>query len=234
MKSNALKLALPVVAALVAGGNVASATTYNYSSYSVTNEQTIQITGPHNVFGGMGQVVLHGSSPNIGVNLTVWCLDIYDWLQNSGTYNSGILSLNPGGSQFVTLSALQQNEIASLALHGNAHIGDSFNTSAAIQLAIWEIEYGNTFTFTGVSSAVQNLAALYISYLSNIWGGTYTASLLTASGNQSMTFIDIGQGQVVNPTPLPSSWTMLIAGFVGLGFLAYRRTKKNTAAFAAA
>jgi hypothetical protein len=30
-------------------------------------------------------------------------------------------------------------------------------------------------------------------------------------------------------TPLPSTWTMLIAGFVGLGFFAYRGTKKNSA-----
>jgi hypothetical protein len=34
-------------------------------------------------------------------------------------------------------------------------------------------------------------------------------------------------------TSLPSTWTMLIAGFVGLGFFAYRGSKKNTAAIAA-
>jgi hypothetical protein len=35
-------------------------------------------------------------------------------------------------------------------------------------------------------------------------------------------------------TPLPSTWTMLIAGFVGLGFVAYRGKKKGSAAIAAA
>jgi hypothetical protein len=35
-------------------------------------------------------------------------------------------------------------------------------------------------------------------------------------------------------TPLPSTWTMLIAGFVGLGFFAYRGSKKNGAALSAA
>jgi len=35
-------------------------------------------------------------------------------------------------------------------------------------------------------------------------------------------------------TPLPSTWLMLLSGFVGLGFFAYRGTKKNSAAFAAA
>jgi hypothetical protein len=39
---------------------------------------------------------------------------------------------------------------------------------------------------------------------------------------------------VTTVTPLPPAWTMLIAGFVGLGFLAYRSAKKNTAVLAAA
>ena len=38
----------------------------------------------------------------------------------------------------------------------------------------------------------------------------------------------------VTPTPLPSTWTMLIAGFLGLGFFAYRGSKKNAAALSAA
>jgi len=39
------------------------------------------------------------------------------------------------------------------------------------------------------------------------------------------------QGEVlVGATPLPSTWTMLIAGFVGLGFFAYRGKKTAIAA----
>lgn len=36
-----------------------------------------------------------------------------------------------------------------------------------------------------------------------------------------------------SPTPLPSTWLMLLSSFVGLGFFAYRRTKKSTALAAA-
>jgi hypothetical protein len=39
---------------------------------------------------------------------------------------------------------------------------------------------------------------------------------------------------VVSSTPLPSTWTMLVAGFFGIGFFAYRGTKKNSASVAAA
>jgi hypothetical protein len=38
----------------------------------------------------------------------------------------------------------------------------------------------------------------------------------------------------VASTPLPSTWTMLIAGFIALGFFAYRGTKKGSAAMVAA
>jgi hypothetical protein len=34
-------------------------------------------------------------------------------------------------------------------------------------------------------------------------------------------------------TPLPSTWTMLIAGFIGLGFFAYRGSRKSAAVLAA-
>jgi hypothetical protein len=37
----------------------------------------------------------------------------------------------------------------------------------------------------------------------------------------------------ITATPLPSTWTMLIAGFLGLGFFAYRGSKKGSAAVAA-
>jgi hypothetical protein len=38
----------------------------------------------------------------------------------------------------------------------------------------------------------------------------------------------------VTATPLPSTWTMLIAGFVCLGFMASRGTKNNSVSFGAA
>lgn len=38
----------------------------------------------------------------------------------------------------------------------------------------------------------------------------------------------------ISSTPLPSTWTMLIAGFAGLGFFAYRGTKTASAAVATA
>ena len=45
---------------------------------------------------------------------------------------------------------------------------------------------------------------------------------------------DLTSVTLTNVTPLPSTWLMLLSGFAGLGFFAYRRTKKNAPVIAAA
>jgi hypothetical protein len=40
--------------------------------------------------------------------------------------------------------------------------------------------------------------------------------------------------EIISAAPLPATWTMLIAGFIGLGFFAYRGSKKSAAVVAAA
>ncbi len=70
-------------------------------------------------------------------------------------------------------------------------------------------------------------------------GNEYALQLLTSAGccgsfsftveeNSSSQISTNGLGFFVTPTPLPSTWTMLIAGFAGLGFFAYRSSKKRT------
>ena len=70
----------------------------------------------------------------------------------------------------------------------------------------------------------------------------YTYTFTTTGGNLVFTDLpggdqDIGNildNVTVSSTPLPSTWTMLIAGLVGLGFFAYRGSKNRSAAIAAA
>ena len=38
----------------------------------------------------------------------------------------------------------------------------------------------------------------------------------------------------VATVPEPSTWAMMILGFAGIGFMAYRRSRKNTMALTAA
>jgi hypothetical protein len=65
---------------------------------------------------------------------------------------------------------------------------------------------------------------------------------MTESGSNTLTFDVVNyaytgpnpSGLNVEFTPLPSTCTMMIAGFIGLGFFAYRGAKKNGATFSAA
>jgi hypothetical protein len=92
---------------------------------------------------------------------------------------------------------------------------------------------------TGDGFAVTNGVIIGGDY--QIWGGYFDLniqgqynSLVSSDGAtrvQNLSGLDGLTFSLV--TPLPSTWTMLIAGFVGLGFFAYRGTKKNFAAIGA-
>jgi hypothetical protein len=60
---------------------------------------------------------------------------------------------------------------------------------------------------------------------------TPTSGIIYAEYNGTGSFT-VTQGSLA--TPLPSTWVMLFAGLVGLGFFAFRGTKTGTAALAAA
>jgi hypothetical protein len=219
------RLALPVLVMLFAGTSVASAATFQYGNYSVVNEQNVTITygtAPINpaISGEMGQIKLYGSGPNSGQTLLAWCLDIYHYLANSGTYQID----QPVPS--TPFTATQINQIGSLIQRGNALINTKFDVSAAIQLAIWEVIYPN-LAFT-VPSALSTVAVLAAEYKTNVGNGgiwycpTCSFSMLDAGGNQTLGF--------GSPVPLPAALPLFGSGLVGLGVLGWRRRRKSASA----
>ena len=92
-------------------------------------------------------------------------------------------------------------------------LGYTFNFGALVG------EIGSTFFLIGTGPTI--LSGLSGELLVGYWDSIYSDN----SGSQQLS---------VSANPLPSTWTMLIAGFVGFGFLAYRGTKKGSAAIAAA
>lgn len=239
------RLALPLVVAIVAGTSAASAATFKYSSFNnqidgELNGQFVTIKTPRSVTGVAGQIQLIGTGPNSGQNLLVYCLDIYDNLANSGTYTVSQLSTSGAGGSNPTLTQTQIGEIGSLIVNGNALIAKATKStvqaiSAAIQLAIWDIEYNNptkahgnttnTFTYLGPTSQLpQGTINLVNTYVANVEAGGiweapyYNLSLLTASGNQSMVY--------ANPTPLPGALPLFATGLGVVGLLARRRKRK--------
>jgi hypothetical protein len=96
----------------------------------------------------------------------------------------------------------------------------------------------NNFVF-GNNADITKLTSYF--YIIQKWfnSGPGSTSIATQFASPSIG-IDAYNGQYfstswsLTQTPLPSTWTMLIAGFVGLGFFAYRGTRKSAAALAAA
>ena len=231
MKSNKRSwvFALFVFAGFSSAGSIASAATFQYDSYTLTNGQNIHILTPNNVSGRMGQIVLHGAGANSSQFQAAWCLDIYDFLTHSGTYAIGPLTTTGSGGSNPALSSAQISDIGSLMVHGTALINTNTNVSAATQLAIWMVEYGNSFTYSGVAAAVTTLAQQYVANV--VAGGqwdcpTCTVTLLSLEGDQNLGYGFQPPGNVPGPTPLPAALPLFASSLGALGLLGWRRKRK--------
>jgi hypothetical protein len=136
-------IVLPLVAAVffnVSAANVANAISITYSSVSVPYRDNIQISEPHNVAGAAGQIILNGVT---GWNLDpvlAWCLDIFHFLQNSGTYDvSGPLVNGKIGGLMLQGNALLASPGSTVVVEGTSYHKD--DVSAASQVAIWSVLY---------------------------------------------------------------------------------------------
>jgi uncharacterized membrane protein len=65
--------------------------------------------------------------------------------------------------------------------------------------------------------------------------GSATELALLPSGSSAVAYgiNDGGQAIGVTVVPEPSTWAMMLLGFVGLGFVGYRRARKGQATLAA-
>jgi hypothetical protein len=235
--------------ALTAGS--ASASTFDYNGYSVVDEINVTISGSpgQNGYFGSGQIDLIGTGANKGETLATWCLDVFDDLQGSGSYNIISSGFTDDGSRpgSPAIASSTMEDIGSLIHWGDSHLNANiphFGTglvSAAVQLAIWTIEYSGTpgAKFTSDNSSVNKMVKWLVHQAEENGNGklgAFTGNLeevIDPFNNQGLVF-EVGGGENPELTPLPSTWTMLIAGFLGLGFLAYRGRKTPSAATAAA
>ena len=219
---------------LLAMAGSAQAATFNYGSFSVVDQQSINILTPNAINGGMGEFVLHGTgAADPGKDLLAWCIDIYDH-----TMNAALMNITPlttagagGGAPNPALTQEQIGAMGSLMVHGSqlSQTASDHNTSAAFQLAIWKTEYTN-FTFSGVSAQTIALAQTFLDNVADggIWEcDTCTVSQLDSGyGNQTLAFGNVGPGQEQFTTPLPAA-VWLFGGGLGLIAMFGQRKRKQ-------
>lgn len=87
-----------------------------------------------------------------------------------------------------------------------------------------------TYTVTGANTHGNMLYASESLFFSLV-SGSNTISF--ASTDTSGDYGAVVGNVSLTATPLPATWTMLLAGFAGLGFIAYRGAKKSSAIAAA-
>jgi hypothetical protein len=125
------------------------ADTFTADSVSVVNGQGLTILTPTFVNTQAGEIQLHNNATN--TNLLVWCIDVFDTINLPYTYQVNTFHAGDVRPGIPNLTAAQVRQIAGLALLGNGLFSD-----AVIQLAIWRVEYGGSFTSTASGTLLTN------------------------------------------------------------------------------
>jgi hypothetical protein len=163
-----------------------------------------------------------------------WCLDVFDFLQNSGTYsvtpNGPINGVsNPANGAHIGGLIVEGNKLvlANQSMIVNGHTFSAQDESAATQIAIWAAEYGPSFTyqtsimptgFTDLVSFIDSHAGTSGYFTldpdpANCLNGQTTGC--TSPGNQHLGYV---------PSPIAGAGLPgILAACVGLIALARRR-----------
>lgn len=213
--------ALAAATVLAAGLTGAQAGVISYSSYGFLGDG-ITVTLPAPVSGGAGQIQLQVSGGKV---IDAWCVDLYTYLLGSATFaespfNAATVAAGlPGVPK--TLTNDQIGEIGALVVNGDAIVkaNGTADESAAIQIAIWKVEYGSDFAYHPINSNVTSLVATYVGNVGSghPWGERFGLVALSGSDNQTL----------VTSVPELSTWAMTIAGFAGLGLAGWRRSRTS-------
>jgi hypothetical protein len=107
-----------------------------------------------------------------------------------------------------------------------------FNVIGNNDIGRYDVSQFGGSPFTDYATALTLVGSLTVDeillVLDGGWGANGTQEMIVNSLNIN------GTNFTTSATPLPSTWLMLLSGFVGLGFFAYRGTKKSSFALAAA
>jgi hypothetical protein len=216
--------AAALLAGLIAGVGIteAHAGLYTYGSYGFSGSN-VHFSDPSlgivNEYGGAGLITLNGP-----FSLNAYCVDLADWLLGSGTYNFGV---NPATDPNLagTSSITDDSKIADIS----ALIFNGQN-SAAVQLAIWETEYGAAASFTPDDGSLQSLADQYLTAAATSWTVPSNIDLyeLTAVGPANQTLVYLADP----PSPVREPGTLALLG--GAIFLIALTGQRRTRAAAMA
>ena len=192
--------------------------------------------GPTTQYLRIGRIGMSGVDNDTFANVSfdTYCIDIFHYVQN-GSFELQAFSLS---------DPVKQGQLARLLTHtagfiaGAQNPGQAMQTSAAIQMAVWEIvnESGTSGYSLGSGlfqvatdwgSVVPSARGLAQSYLDGLGGWTgnpnFKVRMMTAINpvaNQRQVFLAA--------VPEPSAWALLILGFGAIGSAMRKRPRQRT------
>ncbi len=183
----------------------------------------------------LGIVANNGTNSNSSIALSA---PSYTSVPGSAAYvfqDGGYTGALPGlnGAQFISSSAQGGNGLAT-TVYGVTFTLDS----ASIIEGFWTADNGgviyNNGQYTGVSlltelnSPAENYTSAHSFSFLGTQGENTLTFYITDGGLPSAFAFDV---ESVTAVPEPSTWAMMILGFSGVGFLAYRRRNKAGGTF---
>jgi hypothetical protein len=244
-----LKAALGVSAVLIclaAGSAMAGTVTTSTVSLPNGSDQVNIVDTTQNVDGGGNNLI----SGTIGLQTTIgalstYCVDLFDYINlgnNSYTFNQNTLTAGStfsNGSAPGTFTQAQVTDLTRLLAGGATPVTQSSINSAALQVAIWETEYGtaaangsynltsgSSFYFTpstndSNSAAVLAQAQSYLNAATGYQNGSaWVAATWQAASNQFVEYLTSNpsgtQNLIYLATPEPSTVAVFGIGLIGL------------------
>jgi Protein of unknown function (DUF642)/PEP-CTERM motif len=230
------RMALTIVASIMLvalGGRSVSANLLTNGSFEDGNF----VSGGGGAAGGADNVSLNDNTTITGWTVVGQPLrgDPITWINNSSPYSitapDGLYSLDlTGYHDGVPFSGVQQtiNTVANGQYQLTFSLGTTYNAGYTGSPAGIQASAGSTTASYNVSSTGTGPLNQWITETLNF---TATGSQTTISliGNDGIAYIGLDKVDVEglsSAVPEPSTWAMMLLGFAGIGFMAYRRKSK--------